>query len=307
MPSVAPSVVRGRYAPPVVPLSPPAGVRSPRAGERHDPARHDPEEPVERADRRDAPGRGRRPRWLRWTIVGLVAVAALVAVGVAVWVALLPDAEAEVIDAVLDDPDLAVTVTDDLVTIEPADGEVDGTVVFYPGAGVPPAAYLPTWAPVVEQVGVRVAVPAMPLRLAVLDSDAADDVRAGLPDDGPWWVAGHSLGGAMAASFLTGQPADDWDGLVLWAAYPAGDGLADRDDLAVASVAGGRDGLTTPAEVEDSRVDLPADATITIIEGVSHAQFGAYGEQRGDGEPTVPDDVARDRIATATADAIGAP
>lgn len=246
-----------------------------------------------------------RPRWRRWLAVTVTVLAALVVLAIGAWVLLLPDVESAPLAAVLDDPDVSVVLDGD-VTIAPATGTPTGTVVFYPGAGVPPEAYLPTWAPVVEAEGVRVIIPAMPLRLAVLDSDAAVAVRVAAGDgDGPWWLGGHSLGGAMAASFLAGTDVGEWDGLVLWGAYPAGDGLADRDDLAVVSVSGARDGLTTPDEVEASRDDLPSDAVFTELEGVNHAQFGAYGDQRGDGEATVDDETARRLIAQATVSGLG--
>lgn len=243
--------------------------------------------------------------WRRWLAVGAGTIVGLVVAAIAAWVLLLPDVQATPLASVVDDPALAVTVDDGGATVAPAAGPVSGTVVFYPGAGVPPAAYLPTWAPIVEATSFRVVVPAMPLGLAVLDSDAAAEVRtrAGA-DGGPWWIGGHSLGGAMAASHLADTEPGTWDGLVLWAAYPAGEGLADRDDLEVVSVAGTRDRLTTPDEVEASRDDLPPDATFRVLDGVNHAQFGAYGDQRGDGLATVDDDDARALIAAATADAL---
>lgn len=247
---------------------------------------------------------GAHRRWPRWLARGAAAVVASLVVAVGVWLLLLPDVEQAPLDAVLDDPDVTVTIDHDGATIAPAAGAAGTTVVFYPGAGVPPAAYLPTWAPVVEDVGVRVIIPSMPLGLAVLDRDAATEVRARTGGDGAWWVGGHSLGGAMAAAFLVDTEPGAWDGLVLWAAYPAGDGLAQRDDLRVVSVAGERDGLTTRAEVDASRADLPPSTTITVLDGVNHAQFGAYGDQRGDNTATVDDDRARALVATATADVL---
>lgn len=249
------------------------------------------------------------PRWRRWSVVGAATLLGLALLAVGIWVLLLPDVEAGPYAAVLEDPDVVVTETADAVTLEPSRGAVAATVVFYPGAGVPPAAYLATWAPVVEDLGVRVLVPSMPLRLAVLDRDAAAELRADAAapgDGGQWWVGGHSLGGAMAAGFLADAPTGTWDGLVLWAAYPADDGLARRDDLAVVSVAGSRDGLTTPAEVDASRSDLPPGADVTVLDGVNHAQFGTYGDQRGDLTSGLPDAQARERIAEATADGMRA-
>ena len=84
--------------------------------------------------------------------------------------------------------------------------------------------------------------------------------------------------------------ADSWhgpvDGLVFWAAYPVAD-LSDRDDLAVASISGSEDGFSTPQDIADARDLLPADTTYTEIEGAIHAFFGDYGDQPGDGTPTI--------------------
>lgn len=256
-------------------------------------------------------GDGRMPRWRK---VLLVLAAVLVGFTLAVggtWVGRYPSVEPGPRQAVLDDPTLEVTTTDDRVTLAPVDGGTNTTVVFYPGAGVPPQAYLATWAPIVRKDGVTVVIPTMPLRLAVLDANAAAGIRAAvadeaLEDDGTWWVGGHSLGGAMAASFLADEPEGAWDGLVLWGAYPSGDALADRDDLAVVSVSGTRDGLTTPQDVETSRANLPDAAVFAVLDGVNHAQFGAYGDQSGDLEATVDDDTARREIAAATSAVVGA-
>ena len=66
------------------------------------------------------------------------------------------------------------------------------------------------------------------------------------------------------------------------------------------SVSGSRDGLATPAKIAASRADLPADAGFTVVDGASHAQFGSYGAQPGDGIPTISDEQARTLISEAT-------
>lgn len=78
--------------------------------------------------------------------------------------------------------------------------------------------------------------------------------------------------------------------------------LSDRDDLRVLSVAGDRDGVLPLEEIEDRRPNLPADALTVTVEGMNHAQFGAYGEQAGDEEPTLTDAEAHQALAEVTAD-----
>ena len=262
----------------------------------------------------DAPAS--RRRWWHWLVVALGVLVVVAGIGLAWWIVGAPDAEPGPVAAASAFDGVEVSITDDLVTITPtgaaADGVLSGdTMVFYPGARVPPEAYVVTWAPVVAETGIEVVIPSMPLRLAVLDIDAADGVRDEAQDeaedqggeaavDGEWWVGGHSLGGTMAASFLADQPEGEWAGLVLWGSYPNGDVIVDRDDLAILSVSGSRDGLSTPDDIEASRADLPASSSFVVLEGVNHAQFGAYGDQGGDLEAEVEDDTAHAEVADAT-------
>ncbi len=69
-------------------------------------------------------------------------------------------------------------------------------------------------------------------------------------------------------------------------------------------MSGSRDALTTPSDVETKRALLPPDATVTVVEGAVHAFFGDYGEQPGDGIPTVSRQQAQDAIVAATLKAL---
>jgi len=68
----------------------------------------------------------------------------------------------------------------------------------------------------------------------------------------------------------------------------------------VLSVSASNDGLATPADIEASKADLPADARFVEVEGAVHAFFGDYGPQPGDGTPTISHDQARQEISAAT-------
>ena len=59
--------------------------------------------------------------------------------------------------------------------------------------------------------------------------------------------------------------------------------------LPVLSIGGSEDGLSTPEKIADASHLLPADAELDQIEGASHASFGDYGPQAGDGTPTISD------------------
>jgi hypothetical protein len=150
-------------------------------------------------------------------------------------------------------------------------------LVFVPGARVDPRAYAHVLRPLVDD-GFFVAVLKEPLGFSILDPDHPEFVLGLHPDITYWAVAGHSLGGTTAAAFADAN--DRVDGLVLFAGYPAS--RMERTDLKVVSVFGSADGVVGPADIEQSKADLPAGTTYVEVPGASHSWFGDYGEQAGD-------------------------
>ena len=75
-------------------------------------------------------------------------------------------------------------------------------IIFYPGAKVEETAYLPLLEKL-RQNGITCVLVKMPFRLAFFNSDAADDIFQKLPEIKQWYIAGHSLGGAMASSYAS--------------------------------------------------------------------------------------------------------
>ncbi|MEZ5117585.1 MAG: alpha/beta hydrolase [Candidatus Nanopelagicales bacterium] len=171
--------------------------------------------------------------------------------------------------------------------------------VFWPGALVDPRAYSALLRRVAAD-GVLVVVVKEPYDIGFLDPDAASSVLAAHPEVPDWYVGGHSLGGVVAASYAANHR-DSVTGLVLWASYPAGDLSQELAGARVLSVSASSDGLTTVADVEESRANLAADTEFVVVEGAVHSYFGDYREQRGDGTPTVPRDVAQAEIVAVTA------
>ena len=147
--------------------------------------------------------------------------------------------------------------------------------------------------------GFRVVVVPMPLHFAFLDVNAADDVIAAFPSTTRWVVGGHSLGGAMAATYASQNP-DQIAGLVLWAAYPAGSADLSQSGLPVLSIYASNDGLATAEDIAASVSLLPAGTTFVEIAGGNHAGFGWYGDQNGDGERTIPQVAQQEQIVTVT-------
>lgn len=151
-------------------------------------------------------------------------------------------------------------------------------IVFIPGAKVDPFAYMATFRGVVAH-GTTVVITKPTLNLAFFDTRPLSTFESHAPGVRTWAVGGHSLGGVRAC-----QLAEDASGLLLLGSYCAND-LSDSA-VDVLSLAGTRDGLSTPAKVAAARERLPRSADMVEIRGANHARFGAYGVQPGDGVAT---------------------
>ena len=237
----------------------------------------------------------RRPGWLRVAGRGLGVLLALLLVAVLVYLVPLP-ATPDAVASVSGSSSVRVTDSTTRITLTPVGQPVRAGLVFQPGAKVDPRAYVPLLSSVAEQ-GFLVVVVKQPLNIGFLATGAPADVIEEHPEVTAWAAGGHSLGGVAAASFA-GQVPTPVVGLLFWASYPLGS-LADRD-LVVASVSGTRDGLSTPEDIEASRPLLPPSTTFVAVEGAVHAFFGDYGEQSGDGVPTVSRAEAQEQIVQAS-------
>lgn len=158
--------------------------------------------------------------------------------------------------------------------------QYDRAVIFYPGGKVEALAYIPLMEHCAQEGVLAVLMP-MPFNLAVLAKDAAELIPEQFPQVQHWYMAGHSLGGSMAASFAADH---DWvEGLILLAAYST----EDVSHIPVLSIYGSADGVLNMEKYEQYRPNLPADLTESVIEGGNHAGFGLYGTQKGDGEAAI--------------------
>lgn len=206
-------------------------------------------------------------------------------------------AEPVALEAMRTTATVAVRDSRELVEMTPLDRDRGVAVIFYPGGLVDPRAYSAMLRPLAER-GYHVLIAKMPLDLALLDASAAEGILASHPQIRTFVIGGHSLGGAAAAGFAAGAP-QRFAGLFLWAAYPVAD-MSEVEDLQALSVAGGQDGLATPADIEASRAMLPPAARFVEVPGAAHSTFGDYGGQAGDGQPVGDPEVLQDRIVRAT-------
>ena len=171
-------------------------------------------------------------------------------------------------------------VSDDVVSVTKQNGNwvfapesPTAGLIFYPGGKVENTAYAPLLHDLAED-GILCVLVKMPCNLAVLDMNAADSIPERFPEVTDWYIGGHSLGGAMAASYAA-KHTDELDGLVLLASYSTAD-LTDSG-LRVYSTYGSEDGVLNREKYEADRINLPQDTTETVIDGGCHAGFGSYG------------------------------
>ena len=226
---------------------------------------------------------------------GVLVALALGAVGLTAW--LRPYVAVDpALAAMASDADVTVSESATDIVLAPTSPDATG-ILFRPGALVDPRAYAAVLRPIAE-AGHTVVIAKQPFGLAMLAPGALPSARAGFPSIERWIVGGHSLGGTFAAVDASGGDRSGVRGLLLFASYPAGD-LSGLTDVAVASISGTEDGLATPVEIDASRANLPASSTFVVVDGASHAQFGDYGPQPGDGTPTLSDDDARRQISEA--------
>ena len=159
-------------------------------------------------------------------------------------------------------------------------------VIFYPGGKVEAKAYAPIMYALSKE-GILSILVTKPGNLAVLDMNAADGLQEKYPEIENWYMAGHSLGGSMAASYIS-ENTDNFDGIILLASYSTAD--LSNSGLDVLSIYGSNDGILNMEKYEECKTNLPDGFSEFVIDGGCHAYFGAYGEQEGDGEATITRD-----------------
>ncbi|MBP3442308.1 MAG: alpha/beta hydrolase [Clostridia bacterium] len=211
-----------------------------------------------------------------------------------------------------DDTAIAATFSDDTVTvIQKNDDYIVFTpekpergFVFYPGGKVEHTAYAPLMKALAAE-GFFCVLVKMPFNLAVFDINAADDVLEEYTNIKEWYIGGHSLGGSMAASYAS-KNTDKLEGLILLAAFST-ENLNDSG-LDVIQITAREDEILWDdmEEVKKYQPNLPDDFKQLCIEGGCHAYFGSYGEQKGDGKPTItPEEQVRQTVEFISATLFG--
>ncbi len=157
-------------------------------------------------------------------------------------------------------------------------GETDA-LVFYPGAKVEETAYAPLLHTLASS-GVDCFAVKMPFGYAFLGTNKAKKVMRRF-DDERFFLAGHSLGGAMAAKFAA-KHRKKLSGLILLGAYSASN--LTKAEFPVLYIYGTNDEILTRKKLDKGLQKSAPDTRVIELEGGNHANFGAYGKQKGDGK-----------------------
>ncbi|WP_405276277.1 alpha/beta hydrolase [Methanobrevibacter sp.] len=154
----------------------------------------------------------------------------------------------------------------------------DTALIFYPGAKVEYTSYLPMFTQLASQ-GIDCYLVEMPFNIAFFAQNSADDIIDNSTYS-HYFIAGHSLGGVVASSYVNST--DNVDGLILLASYPT-------EDLSkpVLSIYGSEDKSLNLEKYNQAKPFTNNNLTEIIIDGGNHAQFAYYGDQSGDGKAKI--------------------
>ncbi len=191
-----------------------------------------------------------------------------------------------------------VTVTKQAKDVVFAPKNPTSLFIFYPGGKVEYTAYAPLMYACAEK-GILCVLIKMPCNLAVFDRNAASRYSDRYPELKNRFIGGHSLGGAMAAGYLTSNT-DEFSGLILLGSYSSSD--LSSSSISVLSVYGSEDKILNKKKYESKRSNLPVGFKETVLAGGCHAYFGRYGEQKGDGVPSLTSEEQIEKAAYIIAD-----
>ena len=233
---------------------------------------------------------------LKFTIISLVSIIIIGAVGMLVWSKTGTYPAQSVALSAIESTDKVTVTQDDWVVFTPAEESQTG-LIFYPGGLVDPIAYAPILHKIAEE-GVLVIIVQMPLNLAIFNTGAAKSVIDNYPQIDKWILAGHSLGGASAAMYAENNP-NSIDAIAFWDSYPPDSSDLSDNPISGISIFGTTDNFPNTENFDDQKHLMPVDTLFIAIEGASHAQFGDYGHQKGDVTATISLDEQHEIVAEA--------
>ncbi len=189
--------------------------------------------------------------------------------------------------------DRKVSVLNDAtgLTFLPGSSVGHTALIFFCGSGIAAEAYAPLLRPLAEQ-GFPVFIVRLPYRFAPLESHKqaamgrASGVISAHPEVQHWVLAGHSLGGALAARMARVDSGALAAMVLVATTHPKDDDLSFLR-IPVTKIYASNDGIASPDRVLANRGLLPQHTKWVEITGGNHSQFGRYGHQLFDGTATI--------------------
>ncbi|HBP62875.1 MAG TPA: hypothetical protein DD730_01070 [Desulfosporosinus sp.] len=210
---------------------------------------------------------------LKITLISLTTLIAFLLVGFYIYASDYSRSDYNALKAFSTGSKLVQNDEDMIVFRSPTEDLKDTAVIFYPGGKVQYSAYAPLLTQLSNE-GITCVLLKMPLNLAVFNVSAAEKVYSKMPEIKNWYLAGHSLGGAMASSYM-GKNSDKVKGLILLGAYPV-----NASKVPTLTIYGSED-------IALDKTKLETTTNKFDIIGGNHAHFGNYGEQKGDGQASI--------------------
>lgn len=159
-------------------------------------------------------------------------------------------------------------------------------LILFGGGLVEEEAYAPL-SKQLSDAGITVYLVQAPLNLPILASNKALSIIESENLE-QVFLAGHSLGGvSFAQSVDQLYQNEQLAGIIFLASYPSEKNDLSKLDLPTLSITASKDQVLDWEKYQETKQLLPKKAEYFHIEGGNHSGFGAYGQQDGDGKPTI--------------------
>lgn len=163
--------------------------------------------------------------------------------------------------------------------------EFKEVLIFFPGAMVDPEAYVSLCRKIADN-NIKVYLIKMPWRMASQGYNLPKELKLFADTKKIYILAGHSLGGKMAAQFVYENPNLIDQLILIGTTHPRDISLA-NSKIPILKIYGSNDGVADEESIIKNKLKLPSTTKFVKINGANHSQFGYYGFQLGDNSATI--------------------
>lgn len=245
-------------------------------------------------------------KFLRYGLGGLAVILVVWAAGFYAWTRASEASPGPVALSALSSDAVVQVEEGRYVTFRPVGTAPVTGFILYPGANCDVRGYAPALREIARQGYLAVGVP-MPLNLAILGVNRADAVQAAYPEIQRWVIAGHSMGGSMAAAYAH-ERSDSLAGVVMWDSHPAESHTLVDVQYPVWHVHRATADGAAPEKFVRLRRLFPTGSIWRPVPGGNHMQFGDFlgGSYQEQWEATLSLSEQQDLVVEATLAALRA-